>query len=83
MRISNDAKTTQIEMVLDWYSSYLGQCEVEVDLEEVVDVAGGPHHRIRRDDRERDPSLRMNAAVAWPISQRVFRLEVYLLTIYL
>jgi hypothetical protein len=52
MRISNDATMTQIEMVLDWYGSYLGQCEAGVDLEEVVDVAGGPHHRIGRNDWE-------------------------------
>jgi hypothetical protein len=83
MRISNDATTTQIEMGFDWYSSYLGQCEVEEDLEEVVDVAGGLHHRIGRDDGEGDPSLRMNAAVVWPTSLRVVRLEVYLLIIYL
>jgi hypothetical protein len=49
IRISNDATVTQIEMVLDWYSSYLSQCEAKVDLKEVVDVAGGPHHRIGRE----------------------------------
>jgi hypothetical protein len=33
IRISNHATTMQIEMVLDWHSSYLGQCEVEAEID--------------------------------------------------
>jgi hypothetical protein len=86
MRISNGVTTGKIERGMDLHSSYLGQCEVEAGL----DSSGGRRHRrgstaskIGREGWEGDPSLCMNANVAWPINQRVYRLEAYLLTVYL